>query len=117
RYVSLIKGKTHSNQVVKLKDTVSISSNNLMGKAIDIVRTGSGISLSGSLEPIALVGLLKGTSAFGSTFRHQAINASTIFTKVVSDVPSVALILSDAEGNLTSLNRVVDQGSIFSRFL
>src|SRR5690606_12029875 len=38
RYVSLIKGETHTTEVVEGDNTITICRNNLMGEAIHIVR-------------------------------------------------------------------------------
>src|SRR5690554_7079739 len=41
----------------------------------------------------------------------------TIFTQVVSNVPSITNIVSDTQGDFTSFNRGVDQRSVFLSLL
>ncbi|MNI54584.1 hypothetical protein D3C73_1094830 [compost metagenome] len=104
--------------MLELHYVVSGGRYDLVWEAVDIVRASvSDIEVTNGGQEVSLESLLNRTGGFRSTSGHQLVNLRTVFTKVISYIPSVTFVLFDTEGDVTRLNWFVDQWGIFFSFL
>src|SRR5690606_328400 len=117
RDIGFIESQLHINEMAKLEDVVTSSRSNTVFESVNHVTISINLRGITFLQELSFKVFLNRSGRLYLATRHKCFNLGTIFTKFISDIPSITNILGDGESHFTRFDRGIVERNIFVTIL